>query len=250
MKVIRKIIEIDEGLCNGCGQCADACSEGAIRIIDGKARLVAEKYCDGLGVCIGECPAGAIKILEREADEFDAEAVEDYLKMQGTSQESSKTNMQTGGPSTLNRGSRSSGKDKESEKGKVQTGPASSYLTNWPVQIRLVPAAAPFLKDAHLLVAADCTTLAAEDFHRDFLKGKAVMIGCPKFDDPAPYINKFTDIFKHDGIRKVTALVMEVPCCQGLPMIIKKGMELAGKDIPLIQIVISTKGKVISRKKV
>lgn len=248
MKVRRKIIEIDEDLCDGCGQCADACSEGAIQIVDGKAKLVAEKYCDGLGVCIGECPTGAIKILEREAEEFDAESVEEFLKSQESSLDSTQPTMECGCPSTQIQEFVPSSPCMEANKGICQSGTVS-YLTHWPVQIRLVPANAPFLKNAHLLVAADCTTVAVADFHRDFLKGKVVMIGCPKFDDVGPYIHKFADIFKTADIKEITALVMEVPCCQGLPMIIKKAMELAGKNIPLEQVIISTRGEVLKRER-
>ncbi len=167
MKVQRRIIKIDDELCDGCAQCVPSCAEGAIQIIDGKARLVEEKYCDGLGACLGECPTGALSIVQREAEEFDEEAVEEHL--------SSKTQKVHHDEATLPCGCPSS---------QMQTfAPHASRLSHWPVQIRLVPATAPFLQGADLLVAADCTPVAYPNFHQDFLQDKAVMIGCPKFDD-------------------------------------------------------------------
>ena len=249
MKITRKIIEIDEDLCNGCGLCAEACSEGAIRIIDGKARLVAEKHCDGLGACIGECPQGAVRIIEREADAFDAAAVEEYLKGLETAPEAKEATMACGCPSThvqeFESASARAGEDAADARSK-----APSCLTHWPVQIRLVPAAAPFLQGARLLIAADCATVACPNLHDEFLKDRVVMIGCPKFDDPGPYIQKFADIFTTNTIRDVTVLVMEVPCCQGLPRIVQKGMEAAGRAIPMEKVVINARGAVIGRERV
>jgi ferredoxin len=247
MKVKRRIVEINEDLCNGCGLCAQACSEGAIQIIDGKAKLVAEKYCDGLGMCLSECPQGAIQIIERDADDFDPEAVEVYLKTQMSSQDKGETIMACGCPADLVQGytvPSSQGNIHQSDQSETV-----SSLTHWPVQIRLIPASAPFLNNAHLLAAADCTAVATPVFHKDFLKGKVVMIGCPKFDDKEAYIEKFADIFKRNTIRDITALVMEVPCCQGLPLIIKKGMELSGKNIPMEGIIINSRGKIMKREK-
>ena len=217
MKVMRKIIEIDEELCDGCGQCIPACAEGAIELINGKARLVAEKYCDGLGACLGECPTGALRVIEREAEDFDEQAVEEYLRK------------------------------KEQANIPTQQTPTVSALSHWPVQIHLVPPTAPFLKDAELLVVADCVPIAYPTLHQDFIKGKVVVVGCPKFDDIPQYIQKFTDIFKSANIKSITALVMEVPCCSGLPVIIKRAMESAGKEIPIEQVVISTRGQVLKK---
>jgi ferredoxin len=242
MNVMRKIIEIDEGLCTGCGACVPACAEGAIQVIDGKARLVTDKYCDGLGACLGECPAGALKIVEREAAEFDEEAVEGYLHAK--TQEAPmpcgcpSAHIQSLGSPPMHR------KDSRPDAHELQ----ASALTHWPVQIRLVPPTAPFLKGADLLVAADCTPVAYPHFHRDFLQGKVIMVGCPKFDDVQAYIQRFTDIFKTADIKGVTVVVMEVPCCQGLPVIIKRGMELAGKSIPMDQVLISTRGDILERE--
>lgn len=239
MKVMRKIIEIDEERCDGCGQCVPSCAEGAIQVVDGKARLVAEKYCDGLGACMGECPNGALRIVEREAEDFDEGAVEEYLAHKQEEMETAP--MACGCPSNLIQtlSPRAPGTGPEER--------AESRLGHWPVQIHLVPANAPFLKGADLLVAADCVPVAYPNFHRDFLQGKAVMVGCPKFDDVKAYIEKFTEIFKTADIKSITALVMEVPCCSALPAILKKAMDAAGRKIPLERVVISTRGEILRR---
>lgn len=230
MNVRRKIIHIDEDLCDGCGACVPSCAEGAIEIVDGKARMVAEKYCDGLGACLGECPKGALSIEDRVAEEFDEKAVEAHL-----SAKEGKETVQNPG---LSRGCPSS---------QIRTFVPDSALSHWPVQIKLVPPTAPFLRGAHLLVAADCAPVAYSDFHRDFLKGKAVMIGCPKFDDVQEYVEKFAEIFKTADIKSVTVVDMEVPCCSALPRIVKSGMDRAGKSIPVEEIVISTEGTILKR---
>ena len=238
MNVKRKIIRIDDELCDGCGVCVPSCAEGAIEVVDGKARVVAEKYCDGLGACLGECPKGALTVEEREVEEFDEKAVEAHLSprekeepAQGIPmvQACPSARMQTFVPKT-------SGEE---------PAPQASALSHWPVQIRLVPPTAPFLKGANLLVAADCAPVAYANFHRDFLKGKAVMVGCPKFDDVQGYVDKFKDIFRSANIKSVTVLDMEVPCCSALPKIVKRGMELAGKNVPLEEVVISARGEII-----
>ncbi|HJX34146.1 MAG TPA: 4Fe-4S binding protein [Desulfatiglandales bacterium] len=239
MKIKRKIIEIDEELCNGCGQCVPSCAEGALKIVNGKARLVSEVYCDGLGACLGECPTGALRIVEREADNFDEEVVEKHL---------TSTTLACGCPSTQIQSFVPSSSCAEANRPLSQEA-AVSTLSHWPVQIRLVPANAPFLKGADLLVAADCTPVAYPHFHRDFLQGKVVMVGCPKFDDAQGYIQRFAEIFKTADIKGITVVVMEVPCCQGLPVIIKKGMELAGKEIPLDQVIINTRGEILDRER-
>jgi Fe-S-cluster-containing hydrogenase component 2 len=247
MNVMRKIIEIDEELCNGCGQCVPACAEGAIQVIDGKARLVKDRYCDGLGACLGECPTGALTIVEREADEFDEEAVEEYLRARGQDEKRAEPTLACGCPSTQVQSFGSFPSHQEDYTPDTHDSIASA-LSHWPVQIRLVPPTAPFLKGAHLLVAADCTAVAYPHFHRDFLQGKVVMVGCPKFDDVHAYIQRFADIFKTAHIKDVTVVVMEVPCCQGLPVIIKKAMEVAGKLIPVEQITISARGEILERE--
>jgi len=245
VKKMRKILEIDEELCNGCGQCVPACAEGAIQIVDGKARLASESYCDGLGACLGECPQDAIHIIEREAEEFDPEAVEHYLKEKDMSTKTAGKFVATGCPSshvqTFTVPPMEESSDNSNEK-------IPSALSHWPVQIRLVPPSAPFLKGAHLLLAADCTPIAYANFHNDFLKDRVVMIGCPKFDDVQLYLQKFTELFKTADIKSVTVVVMEVPCCQGLLMIIDKALESAGKNIPVEEITISPNGKIIKKE--
>jgi Fe-S-cluster-containing hydrogenase component 2 len=248
MNVIRKIIQIDEELCNGCGQCVPACAEGAIQVIDGKARLVKDRYCDGLGACLGECPTGALTIVEREAAEFDEEAVEEHLSARVQDEKNVESTLVCGCPSTQVQSFNASPTHHTNHMPDTHDSFAST-LSHWPVQIRLVPPTAPFLKGAHLLVAADCTAVAYPHLHRDFLQGKAVMVGCPKFDDAQEYVQKFADIFKTADIKDVTVVVMEVPCCQGLPVIITKGMELAGKSIPVEQIIISTRGEILEKER-
>ena len=248
MKVIRKIIEIDEELCNGCGQCVPSCAEGALEIVDGKAKVIADIYCDGLGACLGECPTGALTIVEREAVEFDEEAVEELLKAKDEKAPPRGETLPCGCPSTQLRAfAPSTPCQMANNPAEMTTG--ASELCHWPVQIKLVPPTAPFLKGADLLVAADCTPVAYPNFHRDFLKGRAVMVGCPKFDDAQEYIRKFADIFKTADINSVTVVVMEVPCCQGLPLIVEKGMALSGKKIPTEKVVISTRGEIIARER-
>ena len=245
--VTRKIIEIDEALCDGCGQCIVDCAESALKIVNGKAKLVADKYCDGLGACLRGCPTGALKLIERSADEFDEEAVEEYLSSKVQEEAPQEATMACGCPSTQIQAFAPSTSYEEANKPAVQSS-VGSALSHWPVQIKLVPPIAPFLKGADLLVAADCTPVAYPNFHQDFLNGKVLMIGCPKFDDVQEYIQKFTDIFKTVDIKSITALIMEVPCCSGLPMIVKRAMDAAGKDIPMEEIAISTKGDILTRE--
>jgi ferredoxin len=247
MKIMRKIIEIDDERCDGCGVCVPACAEGAIEIVDGKARLVAERYCDGLGACLGECPNDALRVVEREADDFDEEAVEAYLTEKVESKDAVPVFPTVSCPSQQIRTFAPRTSDEGVSEGGTET-PANSQLSHWPVQIHLVPPTAPFLREADLLVAADCTPVAYPRFHEDFLKGKVVMVGCPKFDDVQEYIHKFTEIFKRNAIKKVTTVVMEVPCCSGLPMIVKKAMELAEKGIPMETVVIGTQGEVLKKE--
>lgn len=247
MKVTRKIIEIDEERCDGCGQCVLACAEGALEVVDGKAKVLGELFCDGLGACLGECPTGALSIVEREADEFDEAAVERLLKSKEEKAAPQAETLPCGCPSTQLRVFAPSTPRRDAD-APGHTLPDASELGHWPVKIRLTPPTAPFLKNADLLIAADCTPVAYPNFHRDFLKGRAVMVGCPKFDDAQEYIRKFADIFKAADINSVTVVVMEVPCCGGLPMMVEKGMALAGKNIPTEKMVISPRGEIISRQ--
>ncbi len=249
MKVTRKIIQIDEELCDGCGLCVPSCAEGSLELVDGKVRVVSDNLCDGLGACLGECPQGALTIVEREADEFDEAAVEEYLEAKQKQVRNNPPPAHTGCPSTkLEQFAASTPCQQANEPASFKTDEASA-LTHWPVQIRLVPPNAPFLKGADLLVIADCVPLAFPTLHRDFLQGKAVMMGCPKFDDAESYIDKFSEIFNTADVRSVTAVVMEVPCCAGLPIIVKRGMERAGKTIPMERVVVSTKGKILPQEK-
>ena len=248
MKVKRKIVEIDNELCDGCGQCVPACAEGAIEIVDGKARIVAEKYCDGLGACLSECPNDALTIIEREVEDFDEEAVSAHLKDMGERTKPAETTLPCGCPSTqLQSFIAPVSKGEAQEEG--QEARPVSRLSHWPVQISLVPPTAPFLKGADLLVVADCVPVAYANLHADFLAGKVILMGCPKFDDTEAYIQKFSEIFKTAGIRTITTLVMEVPCCSGLPMIVKRALETTRKSIPIEEVVISTRGEVLKREK-
>lgn len=242
MKRLRKIIEIDEERCDGCGLCVPSCAEGAIQIIDGKARLAAEKYCDGLGACLGECPNGALRIVERLAEDFDEKAVEDHLQTREKTAEEA-TTLACGCPSTRLQSFTAADPCETANRPRAQAG-SESTLGHWPVQIRLVPANAPFLKGAELLVTADCAPLAYPRFHQDLLKGKVVLMGCPKFDDVQEYIAKFTEIFQKAGIKKVTTVVMEVPCCSGLPFIVHKALAASGQHIPLEEKVIGIRGEI------
>lgn len=256
MKSTRKIIRIDEEKCDGCGICVPSCAEGAIRIVDGKARLVAEKYCDGLGACLGECPQGALAVIDAEADPFDEEAARELVRAGRAdasggcpSEKTAKTaaagekTMPCGCPSSLMQTFAPQTACDRANIPAVQPGSGVSALTHWPIQISLVPPSAPFLQGADLLVAADCTAAAYARFHDDLLRGKTLLLGCPKFDDAEEYINKFAAIFKTAAIKSVTIAVMEVPCCQGLPVIVRKGMALSGKKIPIEVVVISTRGE-------
>lgn len=248
MKVLRKIIEIDDEKCDGCGNCVPSCAEGAIQIVNGKARVISDKYCDGLGACLGDCPQGALHIVEREADEFDEAAVHELLSQQAKAKKSTdqeKPVLSGGCPSAALKIFSDTACDCANQPRVTGSGGPSS-LGHWPVQIRLVPAGAPFLKNADLVIAADCVPVAYPSFHRDFLAGKAVMIGCPKFDDIQGYVDKLTDVFKKSGIKSITAVIMEVPCCSGLPLIIQKALENSGMDIPFSQVRISARGEILS----
>lgn len=245
-KIIRRIIEIDDELCNGCGQCVTGCDEGALQIIGGKARVISETFCDGLGACIGECPTGALKIVEREAVPFDEDAVKRHLAKKDDEA------MPCGCPSSLVRIFDRDTATCETANRPVHGKPGKeegSSLTHWPIQIRLIPPSAPFLKNADLLVLADCTAVAFPSLHRDLLKGKVIMLGCPKFDDADAYVGKFSDIFQTAGIRSLTVVAMEVPCCSGMPVIVKKAMETADKNIPIEEIVVSLGGKILKRSR-
>ncbi|WP_286820641.1 ATP-binding protein [Desulfobacter sp. UBA2225] len=241
MKVIRKIIEIDDEKCDGCGNCVPSCAEGAIQIIDGKAKVIADKYCDGLGACLGDCPKGALKLIARQADAYDEEAVHARLDAQKSAADSPRFKGCPSQQVTTFPISPVSGM------GMATAGSAgASALGHWPVQLRLIPATAPFLKDASLLITADCVPVAAPSFHSDYLKGKVVMLGCPKFDDAELYIDKLSDIFIRNNIREITMIVMEVPCCSKMKWIVERALEKSGERIPVHQVTIATTGQVLS----
>ena len=211
--MIRKIIRIDKDKCNGCGVCADACHEGAIDIINGKAELVREHFCDGLGDCLPECPTGAISFEEREAPAYDEEAVKEAQK-------------------------------KLFVKNQTMSAHSVPKLQNWPVQIKLAPVNAPYFNGAKLLIAADCTAYAYASFHQDFIRNKVTLIGCPKLDQ-VDYSEKLTEIIQNNNIQSVTIVRMEVPCCGGLEMAAKKALQSSGKFLPWQVITISIYGNII-----
>ena len=248
MKILRKIIEINEDLCDGCGVCVPACEEGAIQVIDGKARVVAEKYCDGLGACLGECPQGAITIVERVAEDFDPEAVEEYLQNREDAEITGET-LACGCPSTQMQTFATTAACQTANQPQSQA-TVHSNLGHWPVQIKLIPPHAPFLQHADLLILADCAAAAYAGLHQELLQDRVVMMGCPKFDDVPEYVEKFTEIFKKNDVNSITAVIMEVPCCSGLPMIVKNGLEAAGKSLPIKKIVIGTSGRLLKEESI
>jgi len=247
MKVLRKIIRIDEELCNGCGQCVPDCAEGSLQIIDGKARLVADKLCDGLGACLGSCPTGALQIIEREADEFDEEAVEHFLV--GKAKTAPQAPPAGGCPSARLQTLAPTSPCQAANAPRVSAGVngvEGSALSHWPIQIRLIPATAPFLENCDLLIAADCTAVAYAGLQKNFLAGRVVMMGCPKFDDQQLYVERFTEIFRTRNLNSLTILVMEVPCCHSMLQIVQKAWVAAKPDFPVRQMVISVRGEMKS----
>lgn len=265
----RKVIKIEQEKCNGCGLCIPNCPEGAIQIIDGKARLISDLFCDGLGACIGHCPQGAITIEEREAKEYDERKVMANIVKQGKNvvrahlahlKEHNQNEYLKQAKDFL-REKRIEipleeevcgcpglkimdfSKKEEVSKDKKTHSEARSQLGNWPVQIKLVPATAPYLNNADLLIAADCVPFAYADFHQDLLKDKVLLVGCPKLDDTEIYQEKINQILKNNQIKSITYAHMEVPCCFGLVNIIKSAISASGKDIPFEEITISIKGE-------
>ena len=235
----RKIIHIDEEKCNGCGQCVDACAEGAIALVDGKARLVSETYCDGLGACIGECPQGAITIEEREAEAFDEEAAKAHAAQQAAENEP----MACGCP-----GSMVKQIEREASCPHEAAAPARSELTNWPVQLTLAPPGAPYLEGADLLLVADCVPFALADFHARVLRGKPVVVGCPKLDNPEFYAEKLTEILKASSIKSLTVVHMEVPCCSALTRIAETALGACGKELPFRDVTVGIEGEIADEK--
>jgi Pyruvate/2-oxoacid:ferredoxin oxidoreductase delta subunit len=244
--VTRKIVKIDEEKCNGCGLCIPNCAEGALQIIDGKARLVSDKFCDGLGACLGHCPQDAIAVIEREAEDFDEKAVEAFLhkKHEAKPEPQPQPISFTGCPSSRVMQFQVPKPRTEA----TQTRSSVSQLCQWPVQLKLVPVNAPYFEDADLLVAAECVPFAYPDFHQDFLKGKAVVVGCPKLDDIQSYKEKLAEIFKTNSIKSVTVPYMEVPCCFGLVKATEDAIAVSGKKIPLKKVKIGLQGEIKSEE--
>lgn len=253
-KIVRKIIEIDEELCTGCGECVPDCAEGSLQIIDGKAKLVGDNLCDGLGACLGSCPTGALKIIEREADAFDEEAVEEFLANLKKQEQEQKIKQAmpiqltpaSGGCPSAKLTTMQPGTPCQSANIPAFQGQGTSALSHWPVQIRLIPPSAPFLENCDLLIAADCTSVAyAGSIQEDFIRGKVVMMGCPKFDDQQLYIDRFTEMFANRKLNSVTILIMEVPCCSTMLQIVKKAYADSRATVPVRQVVVATRGNVI-----
>jgi Pyruvate/2-oxoacid:ferredoxin oxidoreductase delta subunit len=245
----RQIVHIDESKCDGCGECVPSCEEGAIRIIDGKARLVSDVYCDGLGACLNHCPRDAISIIEREAEPFDeAAAIQHVARLKqslpifgqtggcpGSAVQTLPTTCPSSNPRTEGDSTGPNGGDEGSR----------SRLGNWPVQLHLVPPHAPFLRHADLLLVADCVPFAYADFHRRFLKGRPVLIGCPKLDDGQAYVQKLTGILRTAAPTRLSVLHMDVPCCTGLLRIAQAAIEMARVSVPLQPVTITRDGREI-----
>jgi Fe-S-cluster-containing hydrogenase component 2 len=236
---VRKIIQIDEKKCNGCGLCIPSCAEGAIGIINGKAKLINDKFCDGLGACLGECPQNALKIIEREADDFNEKAVEEHLNK--IKQKQNKTVKEVKNMHTCPGNQIIDLRDKK--KTKVINSRLESELRQWPIQFHLVGVGAPYFDNADLLLAADCVPFAYANFHSDFLKGRPIIIGCPKLDETESYSEKLADIIKTNDVKSVTLVHMEVPCCFGMQSIAEEAIEKSGKNIPLRQSIITVNGE-------
>jgi ferredoxin len=205
----RKIVNINETLCNGCGNCIPKCAEGALQIVNGKAKIIKETYCDGLGACLGQCPQGAITITEREAEAFSEAEVHEYLKNKTATQANQ-----------------------------------APQKPQWPIKLNLVPVKAPFFENADILLAADCAPVALKNFH-DLMAGKRIIIGCPKFDDARAYAQKLTEILQQNSIASVTVIHMEVPCCTGLKWAVNKALEGSGKQIPVKEFEVKIGGDIV-----
>lgn len=243
----REIVKIHEEKCNGCGICVTACHEGAIKIVEGKARLISDIYCDGLGDCLPGCPEGAIEIIERDANEYSIEAVEN-LKAEKENQLQGKHVMTSGCPGTVARAivRKQQIAEKPIKSIDVKSEEKnSSELRQWPVQLNLINTRAPYLNGANLLVAADCTAYAYADFHKDFIKDHITVIGCPKLDDVNYYKEKLKDILSNNDIKSITVVRMEVPCCGGIVSAVKSAMLESEIIVPYREVVISTEGNLI-----
>lgn len=234
--MIRRIVQIEEEKCNGCGACAAACHEGAIAMVDGKARLMRDDYCDGLGDCLPSCPTGAITFVEREAAAYDESAVQ-------AAKARKQTALPCGCPGTA---AKSIERKKTPQNGAPLPQPAGSQLQQWPVQIKLVPENAPWFDGARLLVAADCTAYAYANFHQEFISGHITLVGCPKLDG-VDYAGKLTRILRTHDIRSIMVVRMEVPCCGGIEQAVKKALQESGKFLPWQVVTLSTDGRILDR---
>ena len=234
--MIRRIVQIEEEKCNGCGACAAACHEGAIAMVDGKARLMRDDYCDGLGDCLPSCPTGAITFVEREAAAYDESAVQ-------AAKARKQTALPCGCPGTA---AKSIERKKTPQNGAPLPQPAGSQLQQWPVQIKLVPENAPWFDGARLLVAADCTAYSYANFHQEFISGHITLVGCPKLDG-VDYAGKLTRILRTHDIRSVMVVRMEVPCCGGIEQAVKKALQESGKFLPWQVVTLSTDGRILDR---
>ena len=254
-KRVRQVIKIDEELCNGCGLCVPSCAEGALQIIDGKAKMAADKYCDGLGACLGECPQGAISFETREAEEFDEEATLDRLKQLGRSADAHHQHMAEHGMGQAAHSHKHSGfvcpssrtidrTHESADTTKSTPGAVKSELRQWPIKLYLMNPQAPYFENADLLIAADCVPFAYGSIHPDFIKGKTIVTGCPKFDDTEAYFDKLTEIIKLNNIRSITVLVMEVPCCSGMLRLAQAASTASGKNTSVEAVTISLAGEV------
>jgi len=238
-KTKRKIIKIDEEKCDGCGFCVPACPEGALQIINGKAKLVKESYCDGLGACLGECPRGAITIEEREAEDFDEAVVKHHIEQPVAEEHHFAC------PSATVKQFEKKGEAEVSEK---ETSASPSMLSHWPIQLTLVPPTAPFLHGADLMLVADCVPFTYASFHHDFLKGHTLLVACPKLDDFQAHLRKLAEILRQAEVKSLTVVNMEVPCCFGLVHMAKQAIELSGQNIPFREITIGIRGELKSEK--
>ena len=250
----RKMITIDEDLCNGCGECVPSCEEGALAIVDGKAKLVKEIYCDGLGACLGDCPTGALKVEVREAEDFDPDAVADHLKAQGRAVPAhmpSPESLRLDSPQKPAGGCPGAAMQSLTPCGQANIPTAQpaaapgAELTHWPVQLRLVPPTAPFLKNADLLLTADCVPIAMPNYHSAFLKGRVVVMGCPKFDNQMEYVEKLAGIIAENDLRSITVLEMEVPCCSSMSAILGEAVKRAGKAPATTRATIGRNGNIL-----
>ncbi len=245
----RKIVEIDEEKCNGCGLCIPNCHEGALKIVDGKAKLASEVYCDGLGDCLGHCPEDAIRVVEKDVKEFDFKSTNKHLKEIGREklkenpmekrkdEDKMKPDLACGCPGTMERELK-----KEETSGTCNKGEIVSQLQQWPVQLKLLSPGASFFQDADLLIAADCVGFASPNFHNQLLKGKILVIGCPKLDDLEEYKKKIRAIIDYNDLNTITVAVMEVPCCSGMYKAVEEALDESGKRITLKKIVVGVDG--------